>query len=365
MSLGSEMIEKVELYSRGKMSYEERASFEEELASNEQLQKALDLSLLADELVIAQEALKLKEQMRKDLYKSKPNWNIYALALLIALGGGIYGYYYLNSNDSGPSVPVSSKHDLPVNNEQSNETGAAPLVKSDRRAERIGNRSEEHTMTSQDLPPSELFTDKEPQELPKKGITLTDSVVKEELKKTISPVLTPEETCADLKGDVKFTVTASCKGKETGEVRVFPETVKGGKQPYTFILNEEQSLSHFDHLSSGIYKLKIKDSRNCIVESTHNVVIAEQVCKTSKAYIFNPEYDRVWSVPYDRDKDPVNLVLIDKSGKVFYQSKVQSYQPAEWSGESNMGLDLGIGLYFFTIEYSDGSIDDGTVTITR
>lgn len=365
MSSGDEIIEKAELYSKDKMSYEERASFEEELASNEQLQKTLDLSILADELVIAQEALKLKEQMRKDLYKSKSNWNIYAVALLMALGGGIYGYYYLNSKNSGPSDQVSSKHDLSVNNEQSYETESTSLLKSDKKAERISSHSEEKIIISQDLPASESIENNGPQVIPQTAPALKDSAVNEEQKRNNNPVLTSVDPCVDFKGDVKFTVTPSCKGKETGEVRIYPETLKGGKQPYTFILNEEQSLSHFNHLSSGTYNLKIKDARNCIVESASKVVIAEQICKTSKAYIFNPEYDRVWSVPYDRDKDPVNLVLLDKSGKVYYQSKVQSYQPAEWSGESNMGVDLGIGLYFFTIEYSDGSIDDGTVTITR
>ncbi|WP_028978681.1 hypothetical protein [Sporocytophaga myxococcoides] len=367
MSSGSEILEKVELYSRGKMSVEERASFEEELASNEQLQKALNLSVLAEELVVAQEALKLKEQMRKDLYKSKPNWNIYALALLITLGSGVFGYYYyLNSKDSSsPVVHKSYKHDQSVNNKQPDETEAAPLLKSDKKAERISGRSEEKLIISQVLPASESITDNGPQMIPQTGLTFKDSVVNEEQKKNNSPVLTPVDPCLDFKGDVKFTVTPNCKGKETGEVRLYPETVKGGKQPYTFMLNEEQSLSHFDRLSSGTYKLKIKDARNCIVESTQNVVITDQICKTSKAYIFNPEYDRAWSVPYDRDKDPVSFVLIEKSGKVFYQSRVQSYQPSEWSGESNMGQDLGVGLYFFTIEYSDGSVDDGTVTITR
>jgi len=365
MSSGSEIIEKVELYSRGKMSYEERASFEEELASNEQLQKSLELSMLADELVIAQEALKLKEQMRKDLYKSKLNWNSYALALLIALGGSICGYYYLSSKDSSPSTHVSSRHDLSANEKQSYETEVAPLLKSDKKADKTDKRPEKQTVISQDLQASESFADNKPQVLSQPGLGLKDSIFNEEQKRNNSPVLVPVDPCIDLKGEVKFTVTASCKGKETGEVRVYPETVKGGKQPYTFMLNEEQSLSHFDRLSSGTYKLKIKDARNCIVESTYNVVVPEQICRTPKAYIFNPEYDRAWAVPYDRDKDPVSFVLIDKSGKVYYQSKVQSYQPAEWSGESNMGLDLGIGLYFFTIEYSDGSIDDGTVTVTR
>ncbi|GAL84853.1 hypothetical protein CHU_0781 [Sporocytophaga myxococcoides] len=367
MSSDSGIIEKIELYTKGKLSQEERVLFEDELASDEQLRKSLELSLLADELVIAQETLKLKEQMRKDLYlyKSRPNWNIYALALLIGLAGGIYIYYNLSSEPDGP-VNVPSKHEQVVTSEKAQESETIPLSKSDKiTKEKLTIHSDKQSVRSKGEAPSEFPEKDELVMIPQPGLTLKDSVTSGEEKKINTSVVTLADPCEDLKGDVRFAVTASCKGKETGRVQLYPQTVKGGKPPYTFILNDKQSLSHFDELSSGTYSLKIKDSRNCIVENTNKVVITEQICRTSRAYVFNPEYDRAWSVPYDRDKDPVNLVFIEKSGKVYYQSRVQNFHPEEWSGESNMGLSLGIGLYFFTIEYSDGSVDEGTVTITK
>lgn len=350
MSSGSDIIEKIELYAKGKMSQEERALFEGELASDEQLRKSLELSMLADELVIAQEALKLKEQMRKDLYlyKSKPNWNVYALALLIGLAGGIYVYYNLSSEADVP-VNVTSKQVQVVVSEKTREPEAMPLPlsKPDKHSkESLTVKSDKQSIQSQEVAPSELTEKDEPPLIPQSGLTLKDSAVSNEDKKIQPAVLPQKDPCAELKGDVRYAVTASCKGKETGKVQLYPETVKGGKPPYTFMLNDKQSLSHFDELSSGTYYLRIKDSRSCMVEGTSKIVIPEQICTTSKAYVFNPEYDRAWSVPYDRDKEAVNFVLIEKSGKVYYQSRVQNFQPEEWSGESNMGLSLGIGLYF-------------------
>ncbi len=369
MSSDSGIIEKVELYTRGEMSQEERVLFEVELASDEQLRKSLELSMLADELVIAQEALKLKEQMRKDLYlyKSKPNWNIYALALLIGLAGGIYVYYNLISEPGAP-VNLATKQEQVITSEKATEPGAIPLPlsKPDKHTkESLTVQSDKHSIQSQEVAPYELTEKDEAPLPPQSGLTLKDSVAGNEDKKIQPAVLPQEDPCAELKGDVRYTVTASCKGKGTGKVQLYPETVKGGKPPYTFMLNDKQSLSQFDELSSGTYHLRIKDSRNCMVEGTSKIVITEQICSTSKAYIFNPEYDRAWSVPYDRDKEPVNIAIIEKSGKIYYQSRVQNSHPEEWSGESNMGLSLGIGLYFFTIEYSDGSVDEGTVTITK
>jgi hypothetical protein len=375
MSSGNELIEKIELYTSGKMNEVERTAFENELALDEQLQKQLDLSLFADEMVVAHEALKLKEQMKKDLYRSKPNpkpnWNIYGLIAFIGLAGGLYGYYKVNSVTTVPqhSIPADQEqvvaHDLPQKTDvggftQPEKKDKEKTIPSVKPAYSLAN-----TRLAQENVLSEDVSDNANELLSSSEATIRDTVKKEE--ETLQSVadVPAVDPCLALKGDVRFSVTASCKGEDNGTLQVYEETVKGGMPPYTFIINGKQSPSRFEDLPAGTYTLIIKDSRNCTVESTSQVVVGERICATTKAYVFNPEYDRFWSVPYNRSKDPVKLVLIEKSGKVYYQSEVQNYQPEEWSGESNMGLGSGAGLYFFTIEYSDGSTDEGTITITR
>ena len=102
-----------------------------------------------------------------------------------------------------------------------------------------------------------------------------------------------------------------------------------------------------------------------MVENAKKVIVGEKKCAVRKEYVFNPEYDSSWPIPYDNEKQTSSFKILEKSGKVFFQTSVSASHPTEWKGESNTGLILGMGLYFFTIEYVDGSVDEGSIVVTR
>jgi hypothetical protein len=371
MNLDDIILEKIDRYTRGMMDGEERVSFEKEIAYNERLQRKIELSMIVDQMVVAKEALKLKEQMRKDLYKSKPNWGVYlGMALVgIAAGGGVFWAYHQTQKGGNEAKPQVHTAEITTKTSPNESTLAVPTSKeaevNPKTAPVVKDPIAKAPLVAQVSPQG--LVKKEEKAIPKEERIQNPKEIHEvvEKRENASNPVQSINPCVGLQGDVDFSVLPSCKGEETGAVYIRTETVKGGTAPYTFSLGTRQSTSSFDHLASGQYDLWIKDAQDCRVEHKQKVFVPEKNCKTPQQYVFNPDYDHAWTIPYDRDKKPTRVVIQEKGGRVFYQSSVNDFIPAEWTGDSNTGLALSFGLYFLTIEYADSSIDEATVMVTK
>ncbi|MBC7391602.1 MAG: hypothetical protein H7329_20565 [Opitutaceae bacterium] len=371
MKESNEILDRIELYSKGKMSFEEKLSFEKELSSDDTLQNQLEFSQIVDRMIIAGEALKLKEQMGKDLNGSKTNaWSY--LAGSVFLLSTIAGLFMLfNRKEDKPKivnqVSISPKIIRRVENTEGNrvevQNPTLPIPKN-----KSVSKQEQKTNGSSSLPePKTVFID--PVSSTQMPVSGSNSGPTVEHEKTAVVQANTEviknDLCASLIGEVEYNMVPSCKGQETGEVHLKAGTVKGGQGPFSFSMGNKSSQSSFSHLASGQYSLFIRDANGCSVENSKKVVIGEKNCQARKEYVFNPEYDPSWLIPFDTDKKAINFVIHEKSGKVFFQSTVSASQPSEWKGESNSGLTLGVGVYFFTIEYSDSSVDEGSIVVSR
>lgn len=362
-----EILEKIALYTKGEMGGVERIQFEKELEADPHLQRQMQLSMLVEEMVVAKEALKLKEQMRKDLYKQKPNLGLYLGASLLVLGA-IGGALFYTGRQTAPEGVVSVPKVSPtvyntIDSKTPNTPSAtAPAV---RPSSQVNPNKTEKNL---------IVTQSSPQQVAKEEEVLEEKVVPQPKRQEV-PVLEKENNqplkpepvspCASLQKEVEYSVTQSCKGEATGEVIIHAESVKGGKAPYTFTLGEHKASSHFSNLASGSYSLLITDAQNCSVESPNKIWVGEKTCKSLQQHVFNPEYDHAWIIPYDKDKKPTRISILDKNGRVFYESGVSGHQPAEWKAESSTGMTLAMGLYFFHIEYADGDMDEGSIMITK
>lgn len=372
MNSDNTILEKIDRYTRGVMESEELDLFEQEIATDEQLQRKIELSMIVDQMVVAKEALKLKEQMRKDLYKSKPNWGAYlgiALVGVTMVGGALWAYQH-GQERNNDIVQVGPVNDVSIKNKPIETTVAVPSPKTEAEASQT-NLPVQKSVDKAPLLPSHnsnqvLGAKAEqavpPVERPNDPKVLVKPEEKKEAHPNVGVVINP---CAGLQPHVEFSVVSSCKGEETGEVHIHSETVKGGKAPYNFVLGDKQSHMSFDKLGTGYYDLWIKDAQNCQVASELKVFVPEKNCKIPQQYIFNPDYDHSWSIPYDKDKKPMRIVIQEKGGRVFYQSAVSDFQPAEWNGDSNTGLVLSMGLYFLTIEYADRTVEEANIVITK
>jgi len=372
MNSDNTILEKIDRYTRGVMESEELNLFEQEIATDEQLQRKIELSMIVDQMVVAKEALKLKEQMRKDLYKSKPNWGAYlgvALVGVTLVGGAFWAYQHGQEGKNGVG-PVSPANDVSVKNKAKETAVVVPAPKAEAGAPQT-NLSVPKSVSKVPSLPSQnsnqvLGAKVEQTVLPVEHPHDPKVLVKsEEKKETHASTVVVTNPCAGLLPQVEFSVVSSCKGEETGEVHIHSESAKGGKAPYSFALGDKQSNMSFDKLGTGYYDLWIKDAQNCQVANSQKVFVPEKNCKVPQQYIFNPDYDHSWGIPYDKDKKPTRIIIQEKGGRVFYQSAVNDFQPAEWNGDSNTGLVLSMGLYFLTIEYADRTVDEATIVVTK
>ena len=370
MKESNEILDRIELYSKGKMSLEEKLAFESELSSNDALRDQFEFSQIVDQMVIMGEALKLKEQMGKDLNKAKSKIWSYLTASVFVLATSAGLFYALNKEEEKMHVIVPISVIPKVAKQADNQkikqteiiTPASPVaVKPFIKQEKKGNYSTSSTLSA---PKSEPVFLPLPVEVPSSAPTQAVEPAKA-VHESVKALVIDKDLCAGLIGQVEFYTVPSCRGQETGEVHLKAETVKGGHAPFSFTLGEKSSQKSFSQLASGQYSLFIRDANGCSVENSKKVVVGEKRCVDKKEYVFNPEYDLSWPIPYDTERQSVKIVIQEKGGKVFFQSAVSASHPAEWRGESNTGLMLSMGIYFFTIEYADGSVDEGSIVVSR
>ena len=70
-----------------------------------------------------------------------------------------------------------------------------------------------------------------------------------------------------------------------------------------------------------------------------------------------------WTVPTDPEKSG-KFTAFDKNGKLVYKKEFNATERFNWDGNSmNSGI-LPPAIYIFIIEYSDGSTEQGNITLS-
>ncbi len=370
MKENSDILDKIELYTKGKMRLEEKLAFEKELATDELVREQFEFSQIVDQMIIGNETLKLKEQMQKDLYNTKSNIGKYLAVSLFALIASAGLFFVFDKKEENVIKEVSPVTGVPqkINQiEKQVEIQKNTISAKTKTAVIQENKSSIKSNVNSPNTSESKVASVQPEMVQNISVPTSAQAISAQnvaSKQNVTLAL-KQDPCASLEGDVEFYTSPSCKGQETGEVHLKTETVKGGLAPFTFTIGDRKAKNHIDRLAAGQYSLFIKDANGCSVENVKKVVVAEKKCINKIEYVYNPEYDSSWPIPYDADKQATSVKILEKGGKVFFQTAVSSSQPTEWKGESNTGLTLGMGIYFFTIEYADGSVDEGSIVVTR
>lgn len=360
----TDILDRIERYSKGKMPLDEKLVFEKELATDVSLREQLEYSQIVDQMIVGAEALKLKEQMQKDLNKPKFSKYLAASILVLLASAGLYMVFNKKEDKTPVATPasVAPKTMKQAVKEVAVQQSASPIA-----TKTATSQEKKTSVKAQPATPEFKVASVQPEMV--QNISVPTSApafaAPSVASKQNVPVAAKVDPCADLVGEVEFYTVATCAGDASGEVYIKVESVKGGSAPFVFKLGERSAKSRFEQLPAGQYALLIKDAKGCEVENVKKVMIGEKQCKKNKEYVFNPEYDPTWTIPYNKEKEASNFKIVDKSGKLFYQTSVSAHQPSEWNGESNTGTTLGMGLYFITIEYADGSVDEGSIMVTR
>jgi hypothetical protein len=158
----------------------------------------------------------------------------------------------------------------------------------------------------------------------------------------------------------EYIIEPSCNNMATGVIEIIESTVSDGIPPYQAMLNGEPGDSMvFRGLKPGFYKLEIKDASGCLV-SLGNIIVDTKDCRYQEK--FSPYYEQ-WDMPIG--SKPGIIEIYNKNGRKVFELKFDGTGKEYWNGNDMNNEALPMGLYLFTIEYDDGDIFQGSITINR
>ncbi len=158
----------------------------------------------------------------------------------------------------------------------------------------------------------------------------------------------------------------SCNGQYNGSIVFDKVQEQYGNSFYTYSIDAGNSFaqsSSFENLANGEYKLAIKDKKGCIYTSEEIVELyALADCNISKEIAFCPGKGETW-IPNIKEDEGVSLKIFDNSGRSIFNKNI--YQGFEWDGKSNNGSDLSMGSYLYVLSFKNGEILTSHITILQ
>lgn len=175
-----------------------------------------------------------------------------------------------------------------------------------------------------------------------------------------------EDICSGTRITGEIITTSTCKHKSEGSIKVFENKVKGGEAPYTYSIDGENfdAKTTFKNLSKGDFTIKIKDKNGC-VDTLSIAKVDEKSCSKSVSVIIAPEEGSYWHIPVKGEDASVTIKT--KEGDEVYSETILSGNPDVWKGNSEEGIALPAGYYYFSLHYKNPEKDDitGVITIMR
>jgi hypothetical protein len=357
-----DIYEKIDLYLEGKLSGSTLHEFENQLQTDSSLQSKLAAVKLTNELVINHQLLALKARMQKEMKdipfeptKTNKKLKIAGVVGLISMTM-VACYWWLGIN-----APITAtkqyivKNTNAINNQGSLKAQPTPAIATSTTQPSIERASPEAPSVQ-----TPMLTQME------HHIENTNT----SLEPAISPLKTAQpplhnssdvNPCAGiiLQSDIKTNPT--CIENATGEISF--EDLKNGKTPYQFSINNGTAFTknaHFTHLQAGEYKLSLKDALGCqtILPSVH--ITTKECLKEITNFAFNPQYHETFPFPF-KEGQTGSIQIYTRTGTLIYEAKLAD--AAGWDGTQTNGSIATAGLYKYLIEFTDGTIKKGTVTI--
>jgi hypothetical protein len=366
-----EKYDLIEQYIGQQLSPGEQEAFELEMSKDPELTKEVQAHLDARELILDQGILNVKSTLqnihRAEQRKTDKSTNKYLLfaALLATIAASLLYLYF-----SSTKKTISSNNDT-----------KSTIIDSSSFKKNTAAKSEEIKTTSnnfnKNIPVKENGTSNKNTPaasinnvaLEKTDTTIITSEIKTTTDNTNTVIVSPNSTnqtgtidCSAFSIQGEVNTSASCNDEATGNIIIQLNSIKGGTKPYKFSLHSEEdfrTVSQFSNLEAGQYKVFVQDKNNCIYEFK-KVEIKSKNCP--KEYAFAPDRGETWEIPI-RLGTSGWIKLFNRTGATVYSSSITNGMI--WNGNDNNGLSLPMGSYSFIINYDNGEIIQGQVTLLR
>ncbi len=171
------------------------------------------------------------------------------------------------------------------------------------------------------------------------------------------------DPCKDIKIHTIISTLPSCENSNTGSINIPSESITGGTKPYRTTLNKTvvpKLKETYNYLQAGDYTVYITDKNGC--SSTIAATIESQRC-VKKTYVFSPDKGETWKIEGVANQEYA-ITIINIAGNQVYKSQHTNGE-FEWNGINQHGTLLDAGLYIYLLEYTNGTKENGQVTIIR
>ncbi|MFN6945514.1 MAG: hypothetical protein ACK4ND_11240 [Cytophagaceae bacterium] len=372
--------EQIDKYLAGELNPEERIALEKKIDNDSDFALEVEAQRIANEMILGQELLMLKDQMKTDL-KPKTGFNFYYLAIFLMIAS-LAGALYLSSGTVKHEAEEPAKEQKPLPaKEKSEAVPDEPLKKEvNSGITTIANNTKKENKITKDNPERKVFilpdttqnieqiSTSEPKDTLKKQNLTVDPLSQNTPDKPSDIHQVEKEAIIDCSG---ITITAevkagpTCPDDQKGRIEIVKESIKGSKGPYLFRLNDSGNFTketEFFYLNQGTYTLYIKDGNDCIKILAKAVEVETKECGRNLNFTFSPTTEYAWPIPVPEGKS-ATIKIVSKTGMVVYQALADN--AAEWTGLDLNGNEVSSGYYIFVLEYPDGKVEQGSITILR
>lgn len=366
-----ETYEQIDSFLNGELKGDALNSFQERMQNDTAFAEEVQLQQLANELVVGASFQDLRDQMSDDISKidaseNFSHWKLISIGLgFIAISSAILYFSPLQektketSETKAPTAiqKIEGKRAIEKINvkrilENEQETKVQPGHSQFKQADSTLIRQSDVANRLKDSIPAAI---KPVQEKQIKDTTASAQPLKKETTKAVT------NPCSGVNIEAHISTSASCADNNTGSIKVL-QNIKGGTAPYTIRLDKSRIANNnlFSNLSADSYSISITDQAGCV--KIYAVEVAEKTCNP-KSSIFAPDKGEVWKY-VGTNHLSYTLTIINIAGQqVFKTGQIQG--TFEWQGFSQKGEYLDAGLYIYVAEYTDGSKENGQVTIAK
>lgn len=175
-----------------------------------------------------------------------------------------------------------------------------------------------------------------------------------------------EVDCEDIDITLNFDYENSCiEEVNSGRIIIDKKSIRGGTSPYYFSINGGNDYLEanylFSSLSPGDYELLVRDMNQC-EEKIAEIRIEEDICK--KDYKYSPVLGEPWIIPAKKGKEGI-FRLFSRTGQILVERRVNEFSDKTWYGRDDNNIPLNMGYFPFIIQYTDGEVFKGSVTLVK
>lgn len=365
MSWNRETYDLIEKYLVGGIKGDELIEFEDRLRSDAEFKEQFDTQKLTRDAIIINGLGNVKRLMDKDLKTRwyRKAWFIILLILIIGAGSW-FTYYMVTSKTTGKNLQDTQieKDQGIINNtskdqtsrekdkdiakkKHQNSTGVIPQEQSERKDSQLDSTTNE-TISKRDTLADPIS----------KTDTTTQKIKNQEAGVTFD--------CSEVNITSFVTKTDPAYNEEYGTITV-SSLIKGGIAPYQFRLNttDYQGDRDFKNVLPGSYTVITKDAKGCI-DTLQSVNIVKDNCRDDYEKSFAPISDYEWQIPSINGKKGT-FILYSKGGTKVVAIELSGSPYEMWLGTDRNNSEVPSGFYRFVIEYQDGNVCKGSLSILR